>query len=126
MKKTIATISMSFFALLFFGLIFSLILSLLSYKDVITVQSGEWIMYITSLIGFFALGFYSGFKTKKRGLLIGITLSLIYVLFALILRFFGLTSTSLLSRLMLIARIVILNVSAILGVNMGSKRLEKN
>ena len=27
MKKTIATISMSFFALLFFGLIFSLILS---------------------------------------------------------------------------------------------------
>ena len=110
MKKTIATISMSFFALLFFGLIFSLILSLLSYKDVITVQSGEWIMYISSLIGFFALGFYSGFKTKKRGLLIGITLSLIYVLFALILRFFGLTSTGLLSRLMLIARIVILNV----------------
>lgn len=126
MKKTIATISMSFFALLFFGLIFSLILSLLSYKDVITVQSGEWIMYISSLIGFFALGFYSGFKTKKRGLLIGITLSLIYVLFALILRFFGLTSTGLLSRLMLIARIVILNVSAILGVNMGSKRLEKH
>ena len=126
MKKTIATISMSFFALLFFGLIFSLILSLLSYKDVITVQSGEWIMYISSLIGFFALGFYSGFKTKKRGLLIGITLSLIYVLFALILRFFGLTSTNLLSRLMLIARIVILNVSAVLGVNMGSKRLEKH
>ena len=126
MKKTIATMSMSFFALLFFGLIFSLILSLLSYKDVITVQSGEWIMYISSLIGFFALGFYSGFKTKKRGLLIGITLSLIYVLFALILRFFGLTSTGLLSRLMLIARIVILNVSAVLGVNMGSKRLEKH
>lgn len=126
MKKTIATISMSFFALLFFGLIFSLILSLLSYKDVITVQSGEWIMYISSLIGFFALGFYSGFKTKKRGLLIGIFLSLIYVIFALILRFFGLTSTGLLSRLMLIARIVILNVSAILGVNMGSKRLEKH
>lgn len=126
MKKTIATISMSFFALLFFGLIFSLILSLLSYKDVITVQSGEWIMYISSLIGFFALGFYSGFKTKKRGLLIGITLSLIYVLFALILRLFGLTSTGLLSRLMLIARIVILNVSAVLGVNMGSKRLEKH
>lgn len=126
MKKTIATISMSFFALLFFGLIFSLILSLLSYKDVITVQSGEWIMYISSLIGFFALGFYSGFKTKKRGLLIGITLSLIYVLFALILRFFALTSTGLLSRLMLIARIVILNVSAVLGVNMGSKRLEKH
>lgn len=126
MKKTIATISMSFFALLFFGLIFSLILSLLSYKDVITVQSGEWIMYISSLIGFFALGFYSGFKTKKRGLLIGISLSLIYVLFALILRFFGLTSTGLLSRLMLIARIVILNVSAVLGVNMGSKRLEKH
>ncbi len=126
MKKTIANISMSFFALLFFGLIFSLILSLLSYKDVITIQSGEWIMYISSLIGFFALGFYSGFKTKKRGLLIGITLSLIYVLFALILRFFGLTSTGLLSRLMLIARIVILNVSAVLGVNMGSKRLEKH
>lgn len=126
MKKTIANISMSFFALLFFGLIFSLILSLLSYKDVITVQSGEWIMYISSLIGFFALGFYSGFKTKKRGLLIGISLSLIYVIFALILRFFGLTSTGLLSRLMLIARIVILNVSAILGVNMGSKRLEKH
>lgn len=126
MKKTIATISMSFFALLFFGLIFSLILSLLSYKDVITVRSGEWIMYISSLIGFFALGFYSGFKTKKRGLLIGISLSLIYVIFALILRFFGLTSTGLLSRLMLIARIVILNVSAILGVNMGSKRLEKH
>lgn len=126
MKKTIANISMSFFALLFFGLIFSLILSLLSYKDVITVQSGEWIMYISSLIGFFALGFYSGFKTKKRGFLIGITLSLIYVLFALILRFFGLTSTGLLSRLMLIARIVILNVSAVLGVNMGSKRLEKH
>ncbi len=126
MKKTIATISMSFFALLFFGLIFSLILSLLSYKDVITVQSGEWIMYISSLIGFFALGFYSGFKTKKRGLLIGITLSLIYVLFALILRFFGLTSAGLLSRLMLIARIVILNVSAVLGVNMGGKRLEKH
>ena len=126
MKKTIATISMSFFALLFFGLIFSLILSLLSYKDVITVQSGEWIMYISSLIGFFVLGFYSGFKTKKRGLLIGISLSLIYVIFALILRFFGLTSTGLLSRLMLIARIVILNVSAVLGVNMGSKRLEKH
>lgn len=126
MKKTIANISMSFFALLFFGLIFSLILSLLSYKDVITVQSGEWIMYISSLIGFFALGFYSGFKTKKRGLLIGISLSLIYVIFALILRFFGLTSTGLLSRLMLIARIVILNVSAVLGVNMGSKRLEKH
>ncbi len=126
MKKTIATISMSFFALLFFGLVFSLILSLLSYKDVITVQSGEWIMYITSLIGFFALGFYSGFKTKKRGLLIGIALSLIYVLFALILRFFGLTRTGLLNRLMLIARIVILNVSAVLGVNMGSKRLEKH
>lgn len=126
MKKTIATISMSFFALLFFGLIFSLILSLLSYKDVITVQSGEWIMYISSLIGFFALGFYSGFKTKKRGLLIGVSLSLIYVIFALILRFFGLTSTGLLSRLMLIARIVILNVSAVLGVNMGSKRLEKH
>lgn len=126
MKKTIATISMSFFALLFFGLIFSLILSLLSYKDVITVQSGEWIMYISSLIGFFALGFYSGFKTKKRGLLIGVSLSLIYVIFALILRFFGLTSIGLLSRLMLIARIVILNVSAVLGVNMGSKRLEKH
>lgn len=125
MKKTVTTISMAFFALLFFGLIFSLILSLLSYKNVISVQSGEWIMYITSIIGFFALGFFSGFRIKKRGLLIGISLSLVYLILAFILRLFHLTSTTLLHRLMVILRIVILNVSAILGVNFASKKALK-
>lgn len=125
MKKTVTTISMAFFALLFFGLIFSLILSLLSYKNVISVQSGEWIMYITSIIGFFALGFFSGLRIKKRGLLIGISLSLVYLILAFILRLFHLTSTTLLHRLMVILRIVILNVSAILGVNFASKKALK-
>lgn len=82
-------------------------------------------MYITSLVGFFALGFFSGFRIKKRGLLIGISLSFVYLILAFILRLFHLTSATLLHRLMVILRIAILNVSAILGVNFASKKALK-
>lgn len=122
MKKTISTISISFLLFLFGSVLFSLLFALLNEKEVISNTASNVCIYGFSILFFFLFSFIVGKKIKKRGLLIGTALSLLYVIFAFVLRSFHLTPVSLTSNIFLFIRIITLFLGAVAGVNIGQKK----
>ncbi len=122
MKKRLTIISMSLFGFLLITFGISALLSLLSYKEVISPLLSETLAYVISVILFFLLGLILGFKTKKRGLLLGISLAICYVIIAIILRFLCLDKASLINNIVLALRIFVLISGSVIGVNFASKK----
>ncbi len=122
MKKRLTIISMSLIGFLLITFAISAILSLLSYKEIISPVASEGLSYALSIIMFLVLGIVSGFKAKKRGLLLGIILAIFYVLIAIVLRFLCLEKASLIGNIVLALRVLVLISGSVLGVNIAQKK----
>ncbi len=121
MKKKLLTFSMSIFVFLFIGIIITLIFSFLDYKDIINPLTSNIIIGAISSLLYFIFALYTGFKSKKRGLLIGIALFLTYFFISFIIK--GLSTFTALSNLMnFIIRSLLLISGSVIGVNIANKR----
>ena len=120
MKKKFLKFIMPLLIFIITGLVITFLVSYLDYKEIIKPLTSNIILYSSSAILFFLFSFYLGMKAKKRGLLIGITLLLIYFLFNV--TFKGITSLFVLSNLLLfITKSLALIFGSVLGVNLSFK-----
>ena len=117
MKKYFTNISVSIISLFIATLVFSLILTILSYNGVLSQKLTNILIMVISFILFLGVGFLYGRKTKKKGLLHGIVLSLIYILFLLVYYVIGSKSWTFTSTIVNTTRILLLITGSILGVN---------
>ena len=87
MKTTIKSYTISLLFILLSTLIFSLVLTILNQNNLLSVTTSNITSTILSLSLFFIASVILGFKMKKKGLLNGIILSLIYISINLIIGF---------------------------------------
>ena len=81
MKNKLINFSITTLIIFILGLISSLIISLLFSFSLINSKTNDIIMICISMVLFFLFGLIFGFKEKKRGLLNGLLLTILYILF---------------------------------------------
>ena len=120
MKKKLLKFSIPVILFVIVGIIISLLTSFLSYKSIIKPITGELITSSTSSLLFFIFAIYIGLKVKKRGLLIGISLFIIYLIFNLTLK--GLDDLFILpSLIFFFIKSFLLIIGSVIGVNIAQK-----
>lgn len=121
MKKYFANLSLSILFLFIATLIFSLILSILSYNNVITLELSQTITMVLSFIAFFIFGLLFGRKVQKKGLLNGLVLVLIYGLSLLVYYLLERKPWTLNTTIINAARALLIVTGSVIGVNMKHK-----
>ena len=118
MKNKLINFSISTIIVFISGLIVTLIISLLSNFNIINIKTNDILMICLSLILFFVFGFIYGFKEKKRGLINGLLLSILYKAFLFILK--KLNPTFEYSSIYItIARVSLIVLGSVVGVNIN-------
>lgn len=121
MKKNLKQILLCtaiFFALIF---IITFLLSSLAKGNLIDSEKSKLILKISSIPIFFLYSFFIGKIIKKRGLLIGITLTIIYLSISIsILK--ANKDLNILNIIFIIIKTLSLNFGAIIGVNRNYKK----
>ncbi len=120
MKKKLLTFSMSIFSFLLIGIVITLVFSFLDYKDIISPLTSNIIISVISSLLYFIFAVYTGYKSKKRGLLIGISLFFLYFLISFIIKGLS-TFTSLSNLLNFILKSILLISGSIIGVNLSNR-----
>lgn len=115
MKKTLFNFSMSLIITILLGIIISLVLALLKNNDVIENNIAEICITSLSIIVFFIFGFVFSFKQKKRGIINGLFLILLYFIVYFIVNSFSENTTPL---YLTISRPVAIMLGSIFGVNL--------
>lgn len=125
MKRKFTNISLSFIFVIILGVILTLTISLLSSFHVISINVNDNLLLALSLALFFLLGLIFGLVEKKRGLLNGLLLTLIYLVivysYKLIDKDFQFSSVYI-----IVSRCLLIVVGCIIGVNLGARRLKSN
>lgn len=125
MKRKFTNISLSFIFVIILGVILTLTISLLSSFHVISINVNDNLLLALSLALFFLLGLIFGLIEKKRGLLNGLLLTLIYLVivysYKLIDKDFQFSSVYI-----IVSRCLLIVVGCIIGVNLGARRLKSN
>ena len=107
------------------GVILTLTISLLSSFHVISINVNDNLLLALSLALFFLLGLIFGLVEKKKGLLNGLLLTLIYLVivysYKLIDKDFQFSSVYI-----IVSRCLLIVVGCIIGVNLGARRLKSN
>lgn len=122
MKKSLTTISMAIFSYLLISILLSLVISLLSYKGVISPFMSDTLTYGLSVLLCFITAIFFGYKSHKRGLLNGIKLVFLYILLTIILRFFCIEKATFIANIFLIIKLFSLIFGSIMGVNLYLKK----
>lgn len=115
MKTTIKSYTLSLIFILLSTFIFSLILTILKQNDYISLTISNVTSTILSLLLFFVGAVILGLKIKKKGLLNGFILSIIYVSINLII---GFNFTNTISIIKFISKIILIILGSIIGVNL--------
>ena len=118
MKNKLVNFSISTLIVFISGLVVTLVLSLLSNFNVINIRTNDLIMIIMSLVLFFLFGFIYGLKEKKRGLINGLFLSILYIGFVFFLKKINPTFEYS-SIYITIARISLIVLGCVVGVNIN-------
>ncbi len=125
MKRKFTNISLSFIFVIILGVILTLTISLLSSFHVISINVNDNLLLALSLALFFLLGLIFGLVEKKKGLLNGLLLTLIYLVivysYKLIDKDFQFSSVYI-----IVSRCLLIVVGCIIGVNLGARRLKSN
>ena len=116
MKTTIKSYTISLLFILLSTLIFSLVLTILNQNNLLSVTTSNITSTILSLSLFFIASVILGFKMKKKGLLNGIILSLIYISINLII---GFNFINYISIIKFISKIFLIILGVIIGVNLN-------
>ena len=115
MKTTLKSYTVSLLFILFSTFIFSLILTILKQNNIINLTVSNITSNILSLLLFFVGALILGLKIKKKGLINGIILSIIYVSLNLIIGF-NLDNIVLITKF--ISKILLIVTGTIIGVNL--------
>ena len=121
MKKNLKQILLCtaiFFALIF---IITFLISSLAKGNLIDSEKSKLILKISSIPIFFLYSFFIGKIIKKRGLLIGITLTIIYLTLSLSMLSAN-KELNILNIIFIIIKTLSLNFGAIIGVNRNYKK----
>lgn len=121
MKKNLKQILLCtaiFFALIF---IITFLLSSLAKGNLIDSEKSKLILKISSIPFFFLYSFFIGKIIKKRGLLIGITLTIIYLSISISILNAN-KDLNILNIIFIIIKTLSLNFGAIIGVNRNYKK----
>lgn len=125
MKRKFTNISLSFIFVIILGVILTLTISLLSSFHVISINVNDNLLLALSLALFFLLGLIFGLVEKKKGLLNGLLLTLIYLVivysYKLIDKDFQFSSVYI-----IVSRCLLIVVGCVIGVNLGARRLKSN
>jgi len=116
MKTTLKSYTLSLIFILFSTFIFSLILTILKQNDLISLTTSNVTSTILSLLLFFIGALLLGLKIKKKGLINGVILSIIYVSINLII---GFNFTNTISIIKFISKIILIILGTIIGVNLS-------
>lgn len=116
MKTTIKSYVSSLLFILFSTFIFSFILALLQQNNLMSFTTANIITNILSILLFFIASIILGMKTKKKGLINGIILSLIYISLNLII---GFNFTNYIFVVKFISKIFVIILGTIIGVNLN-------
>lgn len=117
MKTKLINYSICLFTTFIIGLIATLIVSLLTSLQVINNETSKNIMVGISFFLSMLLGFLIGYKEKRRGLLNGLLLSIIYLSIFFVMKTINANNMST-NAFIIIGRISLLIFGCILGVNL--------
>lgn len=115
MKTTLKSYTLSLIFILFSTFIFSLILTILKRNDLINLTTSNVTSSILSLLLFFIGAIILGVKIKKKGLINGIILSIIYISINLII---GFNFSNFIYIVKFIGKIILIILGTIIGVNL--------
>lgn len=121
MKQKLTNISLTFLTIIILGVVFSLIVSLLSTLKVISIQVNDNLLLGLSLGLFFMLGLIFGLIEKKKGLLNGLLLTMIYLILIYTLNLIN-KEYEISSIYIILSRCLLIVVGCILGVNIKSRK----
>lgn len=125
MKRKFTNFSLTFISIIILGVIITLVVSLLSSLHVINIQTNDNLLLGLSLLLFFLLGLIYGFVEKKKGLLNGLIIVLIYLALTYSLKLFN-KEYEISSIYIIMTRCLLIIIGCIIGVNIRSKRLNTN
>ena len=123
MKKYLSNISVSILFLFIATLVLSLVLTILSYNNVISMDACKITTMILSFIIFFTFGILFGRKVQKKGLFNGLVLVVIYGLFLLVYYLLEGKEWTSYSTVVNASRALLILTGSIIGVN-TKKKLE--
>ena len=121
MKQKLTNISLTFLSIIILGVVFSLIVSLLSTLKIISIQVNDNLLLGLSLGLFFLLGLIFGLIEKKKGRLNGLLLTMIYLILFYTLNLIN-KDYELSSIYIILSRSLLIIVGCILGVNIKSRK----
>ena len=121
MKQKLTNISLTFLSIIILGVVFSLIVSLLSTLKIISIQVNDNLLLGLSLGLFFLLGLIFGLIEKKKGLLNGLLLTIIYLISIFTLKVIS-DSYQYSSIYIILTRSLLIIIGCIIGVNISSKK----
>ena len=123
MKKTFFNFSISLFSSIILGIVCSLILAILKNNNSISSNVATFCINFLSIIIFFVLGFMFSFMQKKKGLLNGLILIVLYLIIYFICKSFIETNTPI---YLTISRNLAILLGSVFGVNISSKNAQTN
>lgn len=119
MRKTILNFSITTLLLVISTFVFSLILSLLHFYNVINSNLYNILTNIISIIIFLGSGFYLGFKSETKAWLKGLIFALFYLLIAFLVHFAIIKDTlEFQSVLNILIKFIIIPIGSIIGINL--------
>lgn len=123
MKKTLFNFSISLIITILLGIIISLILAILKNNNSLSSNAADICITSLSIVIFFILGFIFSLKQRKRGLLNGLILTILYLIVYFIINSFMEKTTPI---YLTISRIVAIMLGSLFGVNLVSKNDQTN
>ena len=123
MKQTLSNFSISLFISILLGIISSLVLAILKSNNAIDANMSNICINVLSIVVFFVFGFIFSIKQRKKGLLNGLILTCMYLLFYFIIIKFSETTTP---TYLTISRIVAIMLGSLFGVNLVNKDDQTN
>lgn len=121
MKQKIINLSLTFVSMFILGVVLALSISTLTYFQIISVSLNDNLILIFSLLLFFLVGFIFGIKEKKKGLLNGLLLTIIYLISIFTLKVIS-DSYQYSSIYIILTRSLLIIIGCIIGVNISSKK----
>ncbi len=124
MKQKFINISLTFISIIILGVILAITISMLNSFNIISLTLNDNLLLALSLVLFLLLGFVYGLVEKKRGMLNGILLSIIYLIIVYGIKLIN-KDYQISSVYIIMTRCLLIIVGCIIGVNIRLRHQSK-
>lgn len=124
MKQKFINISLTFISIIILGVILAITISTLNSFNIISLTVNDNLLLALSLVLFLLLGFVYGLVEKKRGMLNGILLSIIYLIIVYGIKLIN-KDYQISSVYIVMTRCLLIIVGCIIGVNIRLRHQSK-